>query len=93
MPKSKHPDHDREHEHRHEHERHQHGDREEGGDDPRAHSNIIERRWLGSPPPSPERYALAVQQWQALPGAVARPATDVTTTPTSPNPDGEEKKS
>jgi hypothetical protein len=52
--------------------------REDRGDDPRAHARIIERRWRGSPPPTAERYAQALRQWQALPGAVVSPATDVT---------------
>ena len=54
------------------------GDEEESGDDPKRHASVIERRWLGSPPPTPERYARALQQWEKLPGAVSRPATDVT---------------
>ncbi len=49
----------------------------ESGDDAKRHASIIERRWLGSPPPTAERYALAVRQWHALPGAVIQPATDV----------------
>lgn len=70
------PRHDGEHEH--EHERRSDREREDSGDDPRAHARIIERRWLGSPPPTAERYARALRQWHALPGAVAWPATDVT---------------
>jgi hypothetical protein len=42
---------------------------------------IIDRRWLGSAPPTAERYARALRQWQALPGAVVRPATDVAQPP------------
>jgi hypothetical protein len=63
----------------HEHERGERRERErEGsGDDPRAHALIIERRWQGSPPPTAERYANALKQWQALPGAVPKPATEV----------------
>src|SRR5260221_8162896 len=53
-------------------------DRKESGDDPKRHASVIERRWLGSPPPTPELYARALQQWEKLPGAVSRPATDVT---------------
>ena len=53
-------------------------DREESGDDPKRHASVIERRWLGSPPPTPELYARALQQWEKLPGAVSRPASDVT---------------
>jgi hypothetical protein len=75
---------DRERESR-EHERHERRERErEGsGDDPRAHARIIERRWQGSPPPTAERYANALKQWQALPGAVPRPATGVAAPDTS----------
>jgi len=69
----------------HEHERGERRERErEGsGDDPRAHALIIERRWLGSPPPTAERYANALKQWQALPGAAPRPATGPPATDTS----------
>ncbi len=48
---------------------------EEGGDDPLRHDMILQRRWLGSPPPTAERYAHALRQWQALPGAVMQPAS------------------
>lgn len=68
------PDRGREHEHEGEGE----GDHEDG-DDPNRHASIIERRWLGSPLPTLELYARALRQWQALPGAVARSATQVTT--------------
>ena len=61
---------------RHPHEHHP--EREHTGDSPRKHAEIIERRWLRSPRPTHERYARAIQQWHALPGAVLRPATDVT---------------
>lgn len=69
---------------RHGHERRpdrgrEHEDEDEGGDDPNRHASIIERRWLGSPLPTLELYARALRQWQALPGAVARSATQVTT--------------
>jgi hypothetical protein len=77
----------REHEHEHEHE-HKHRpdrDREESGDDPTRHAKIIERRWLGSPRPTAERYARAIRQWHALPGAVMWPATDA---PAQPSPAG-----
>jgi hypothetical protein len=60
------------HEHEHEHERRPGHDRKESGDDPKTHANIIERRWLGSPPPTSELYARAVQQWQKLSGAVVQ---------------------
>jgi hypothetical protein len=53
------------------------GNENEEGDDPRRHASIIQRRWLGSPLPTYERYALALRQWQALPGAVARSAANV----------------
>lgn len=56
----------------------------ESGDDPLRHARIIERRWLGSVPPTPALYARALQQWLALPGAVARSAANVR--PTNPPP-------
>jgi len=72
-------EHDPEHQHdrdrEHEHER----EREGEGDDPARHGRIIARRWLGSPPPSAERYARAIEQWNKLPGAVP-------TTPPVPKP-------
>ena len=81
-------DRDREREHREKqeaepthggpHRRHPEHEREESGDDPKRHASIIERRWQGSPPPTAERYAKALKQWQNLPGAVKGPATDVT---------------
>lgn len=69
--KREHKKHDHDHKHRRDR------DREDSGDDPRAHAKIIERRWLGSPPPTPERYAHALRQWHALPGAVALAPSDV----------------
>ena len=57
------------------------GRREESGDDPLKHARILQRRWLGSPPPTPERYARALRQWRALPGAVVAPGTGETTGP------------
>jgi hypothetical protein len=72
-----------------EHERR--SDREHG-DDPAKHAAIIERRWEGSPPPTFERYALALKQWHALPGAVVWPATDVIAQPPAgPAPNKEPK--
>ncbi len=76
--KPKHHHHEHHHEHEHEHER------EHVGDSPRKHAEIIERRWLRSPRPTHERYARAIQQWHALPGAVSRPATDVTVAAKTP---------
>jgi hypothetical protein len=74
---------EREREHYREHER------EHGGDDPKKHAAIIARRWQGSPPPTFDRYVRAIQQWHALPGAVASPATDFSPDPpTTPVPDG-----
>ena len=61
----------------HDRDEHRHRDREESGDDPRRHATIIERRWLGSAPPTEEQYARALHQWHALPGTVMWPATDV----------------
>jgi hypothetical protein len=48
-------------------------------DDPRAFALIIERRWTGSAAPTAERYALALKQWAALPGAVAAAQTTAVT--------------
>jgi hypothetical protein len=74
-------------EHYREHEKHGHG-----GDDPKKHAAIVARRWEGSPPPTAERYAQALKQWHALPGAVMWPATDVSPLPpTNPAPDREPK--
>jgi hypothetical protein len=77
-------DRDRDHDRDHEHERRSDRDDEDSGDDPRTHAKILERRWLESPPPTLERYARALRQWQALPGAVSRPATDVTVAAQTP---------
>ena len=85
MAKSKHPDHDREPQHEHEPGRKHDGgydpppghEREESGDDAARHASIIERRWQGSRPPTAQRYAQALEQWQKMPGSVSRPATDV----------------
>jgi hypothetical protein len=74
MPRRKKDDkheHDRKHERRREHQR------EDIGDDPKRHTEIIARRWLGSPPPTFDRIAKALKQWSALPGAVVRPAADM----------------
>lgn len=43
------------------------------GDDPKLHDEILARRWLGSPPPTLDRYANALRQWSKLPGAVVQP--------------------
>ncbi len=45
-------------------------------DDPTEHRAIEERRFLGSLPATPERYAQAREQWYELPGAVVRPSMD-----------------
>ena len=42
---------------------------------------ILQRRWLGSPPPTAERYARALRQWRALPGAVVSLGTGMTAAP------------
>jgi hypothetical protein len=65
---------DRDH---HENEHRPDRDRDDSGDDPLRHARIIERRFLGSVPPTPMLYARALQQWLALPGAVVRSASDV----------------
>ena len=99
MPKSKDHDHEDENEHkherghRHEHEHHRHPEREpeESGDDPKRHASIIARRWQGSVPPTAERYARALQQWQNLPGAVVKTPAGLSGSadaPTAPNASG-----
>lgn len=62
---------DRERERRREHER----EREEPYDDPEEHHRIEKYRFAGGLPATPERYALAREQWYRLPGAVVRPST------------------
>lgn len=75
MPKPPRQDHEHKHEHEHEHRHdreHEHEREREGeGDDPALHARIIAQRWIGSAPPTAERWALALQQWSKLPGAVA----------------------
>ena len=83
MPKSK--DHDREGKHEHEHHRRPEGESEES-DAPKRHAGIIARRWLGSPQPTAQRYALALRQWQNLPGAVSRQPVDLTVPADTPAP-------
>jgi len=61
--------------------------REESGDDPRRHARILQHRWEGSPPPTAERYARALQQWRALPGAVVSPGALVTASADETGPD------
>jgi len=56
-------------------------DREHSGDDPLRHARILQHRWEGSPPPTAERYARALRQWRALPGAVVSPGTGTTAGP------------
>lgn len=61
-------------------------ERHEGGplDDPREHRAIEERRFEGSLPATPERYAQAREQWYELPGAVVRPSMDPPVVPAQP---------
>jgi len=73
MPKPTYHDHDDEDDY----ERRSHRHKEESGDDPARHASVIARRWLESAPPTVERFARALQQWQALPGSVVRPAAAV----------------
>jgi hypothetical protein len=83
MRQPRHPeDHRRSRRDRDEREREHHRERSESGDDPRRQELIIERRWLGSIPPTAELYARALRQWEALPGAVVRSAADVQPIPT-----------
>jgi len=62
--------------------------REESGDDPLRHARILQHRWEGSPPPTAERYARALRQWRALPGAVVSPGTGTTAGLEQTGPDG-----
>jgi hypothetical protein len=59
----------REHEHEHERE-------DEPYDNPKEHLEIERRRFAEGLPPTPERYALAREQWYRLPGVVQRPSMD-----------------
>jgi hypothetical protein len=65
MPRPKEHDHDR--------ESRRESERKNVGDDPKRHELILARRWLGSPPPTFDRYANALKQWSKLPGAVVQP--------------------
>lgn len=53
-------------------------------DDPGEHLEIERRRFLGGLPPTPERYALAREQWYRLPGALVRPLMDPPVDTTAP---------
>jgi hypothetical protein len=75
-----------------ERERRRDHEREKASDDPLRHAHIIRRRWLGSPPPTAERYAHALRQWQRLAGAVVRPAASLTVEPPAPSGSGEDEK-
>ena len=63
---------DRGRERRREHER----PREEPYDDPEEHHRVEKHRFAGGLPATPERYALAREQWNRLPGAIVRPSMD-----------------
>jgi len=73
MPKPGDHEQERRRKHERERQRHEH-EHEKIGDDPKRHTEIIARRWSGSPPPTFDRYAKALKQWRALPGAVKRSA-------------------
>jgi hypothetical protein len=90
MAKPKHPDHDHDHDDD-DYDRRSRGHKEESGDNPARHASIIERRWLGSVPPTPELYERALRQWQALPGAVARPAAAEVPPAEKAQPEGKDK--
>jgi len=45
-------------------------------DDPSEHLEIERRRFASGLPPTPERYALAREQWYRLAGVVTRPSMD-----------------
>jgi hypothetical protein len=60
-------------------------DRPEDADRPRrrrmgrdhiVHQQIVDSRLSGGAPATPEAYAEGLKEWQQLPGAVVRPATD-----------------
>jgi hypothetical protein len=51
------------------------------------HIEIEERRFRGGRPPTPELYARAREQWNRLPGSVARPPMDPV--PSKPSADSE----
>ena len=56
-------------------------------DDPEEHHRIEKHRFAGGLPATPERYALAREQWQRLPGAVVRPSMNpAVTTPDTDKP-------
>jgi hypothetical protein len=64
-------------------------------DEPKEHLAIERRRFEGGLPPTPERYALAREQWYRLPGVFVRPsmdpiigAADEAPPEDQPNPDG-----
>lgn len=77
-----------------ERERHREHHREhEPWDDPEEHHRVEKHRFIGSLPATPERYALAREQWSRLPGAVVRPsmsppAPSMPQPPESPQPGG-----
>jgi hypothetical protein len=48
-------------------------------DDPSEHLEIERRRFASGLPPTPERYALAREQWYRLAGVVTRPSMDPVT--------------
>ena len=54
----------------------EHGEHEREHDDPEEHLEIERRRFAGGLPPTPERYALAREQWYRLPGVLVRPSMD-----------------
>lgn len=54
-----------------------------------VHQDILERRMRGGPPPTPELYRKALEQWNKLPGSVVRPPTDVV--PEKPEAEDENK--
>jgi hypothetical protein len=60
-----------------EHKRERESRREGSGDDPRRHAAILALRWLGSPPPTAQRYAHALSQWRTLPGAVVQTVPEI----------------
>jgi hypothetical protein len=60
-------------------------DEREPWDDPEEHGRIEKHRFAGGLAPTPDRYALAREQWHRLPGAVVRPSMSPQAVAPAPN--------